>query len=219
MPSRTQRPSPLRGRSRPRRLQIGGRASDFPFKIPFRFPARRRPRGPALRPFPHPALRSLTCGPGLAAGGTRENPRACPRGPTGSGARRRAAGAAAREGGGGALPPRGPRREPLNLYRRPLAHTNPAAAAAVRHDATRRPPPPPRSPAPPTAGARPVPSPCAWGVLARETEALLQPRPFCNLPAGPGAREQPAVPLPACSPPPACWHLGCVDVMLASPAW
>lgn len=72
-------------------------------------------------------------------GGIKENPRAFPQRLTGSEPPplHSAAGAAAREGAGARSLPTAPGREALNLYRRPLAHTNPAAAAALRHDATR----------------------------------------------------------------------------------
>lgn len=58
------------------------------------------------------------------------------------------------EGGGGALPPNSPRREAPNLYRRPLAHTNPdvAVGASPRH--VRRGPAPPL---PLACGGRPFP--------------------------------------------------------------
>lgn len=125
------------------RTKVGGELAPFPLRHLFRFHVRRFPSVPALRSLsPPPPLRSLTCGPDR--GSERGRPRASPRGPTGRrGPGSGRTGVGAWEGGGGALPPNSPRHEAPNLYRQPLAHTNPNVAVGASRRHVRRGPAPP----------------------------------------------------------------------------
>lgn len=139
-------PCPLRGRGPARRTKVGGEAAPFPLRHPFRFHVRRFPNVSALGSLPHPRPSGLS--PAAPTGERAEAAQSPPAGVDGkAGPQRRRGGSGGRGGGGGALPPNGPRREAPNLYRRPLAHTNPdvAAGASGRH-VRRSPAPPPHWP-------------------------------------------------------------------------
>lgn len=126
---------PLRGRGR-----VGGEksaAAERGLASPLRRHFRSAP--PSARPLRPPRPPRLTCGPGR--GNEPGRPRGSPQGPTGRRGPAAAGAGAGRRGGARSLPR--PRRAAPNLYRRPLAHTNPDVAAAVT-SARRAPWPRPR---------------------------------------------------------------------------
>lgn len=82
-------------------------------------------------------------------------------------------------GGGGALPPNGPRREAPNLYRRPLAHTNPdVAAGASRRTYAEFPPPDPPIGCP---TPRPGRAQAVRGILGVVVLAVVVPDSSCQV--------------------------------------
>lgn len=119
---------PLRGRSLPDRLKVGGEVAPFPLRHPFRFHSRRFANVSALRslPPPTPPLRSLTCGPDP---GNERRPRDLPAGADGkAGPLRRRCRTGGRGGGRGRAPSQRP----------PARGTQPLSAATRAHKPRRR---------------------------------------------------------------------------------
>lgn len=152
------------GPARP--TKVGGEVAPFPLRYPFRFHACRFPSVSALRSLHPPPFFGLS--PEAPTEGTNGgDPGPSRRVRREGGARPRPCRSGGRGGGRGALPPNGPRREAPNLYRLPLAHTNPDVAVCASRCHMHRGPS-----LAPAIGLRPLGA-AKQGIL----EAVVFPRP------------------------------------------